>query len=80
MLIYVETLHGCLCCEQRSHQILNKSNNVTFEVRPLYKMMRCSTLGNGDIQMKFGKSDCLTLKAPITTAAEDKFCDVFPNF
>ena len=22
----------------------------------------------------------LTLKAPITTAADDKFCDVFPNF
>ena len=21
-----------------------------------------------------------TLKAPITTAAEDKFCDIFPNF
>ena len=22
----------------------------------------------------------LTLKAPITTAADDKFCDIFPNF
>ena len=22
----------------------------------------------------------LTLKTPITTAAEDKFCDIFPNF
>ena len=21
-----------------------------------------------------------TLKAPITTAADDKFCDIFPNF
>ena len=24
--------------------------------------------------------DGLTLKAPITTSAEDKFCDIFPNF
>ena len=23
---------------------------------------------------------CLTLKAPITTAADDKFCDIFSNF
>ena len=22
----------------------------------------------------------LTLKAPITTAADDKFCNIFPNF
>ena len=22
----------------------------------------------------------LTLKAPFTTAADDKFCDIFPNF
>ena len=22
----------------------------------------------------------LTLKAPITTAADDKFCEIFPNF
>ena len=22
----------------------------------------------------------LTLKAPITTAADEKFCDIFPNF
>ena len=22
----------------------------------------------------------LTLKAPITTTADDKFCDIFPNF
>ena len=22
----------------------------------------------------------LSLKAPITTAADDKFCDIFPNF
>ena len=26
------------------------------------------------------KSHDLTLKAPITTAADDKFCDIFPNF
>ena len=25
-------------------------------------------------------SNKLTLKAPITTAAADKFCDIFPNF
>ena len=24
--------------------------------------------------------DALTLKAPITTAADDKFSDIFPNF
>ena len=24
--------------------------------------------------------DFLTLKAPITTAADNKFCDIFPNF
>ena len=24
--------------------------------------------------------ETLTLKAPITTAADDKFCDIFPNF
>ena len=26
------------------------------------------------------KRGTLTLKAPITTAADDKFCDIFPNF
>ena len=25
-------------------------------------------------------SSQLALKAPITTAADDKFCDIFPNF
>ena len=32
----------------------------------------CSDAAN-DIQF-------LTLKAPITTAADDKFCDIFPSF
>ena len=27
-----------------------------------------------------GHDKMLTLKAPITTAADDKFCDIFPNF
>ena len=53
---YVETLNGCLCHGQRSYQILN--NNITFEVRSLDKMMRCSTLGNSDIQMEFSSYDC----------------------
>ena len=26
---------------------------ITFEVRPMYKMMRCSALENGDIPMRF---------------------------
>ena len=26
------------------------------------------------------KSSLLSLKAPITTAADDKFCDIFPQF
>ena len=26
------------------------------------------------------KSSALTLEAPITSAADDKFCDIFPNF
>ena len=32
--------------------------------------------------MKFAsdKFHVLTLKAPITTAADDKFCDILPNF
>ena len=25
-------------------------------------------------------ANVLTLKAPITTAVDDKFCDIFPNF
>ena len=53
---YAETLYGCLCHGHRSYQILN--NNVTFEVKSLYKMMRCSTLGNSDIQMEFRNCDC----------------------
>ena len=28
----------------------------------------------------FHLSPILTLKAPIRTAADDKFCDIFPNF
>ena len=28
----------------------------------------------------YGDGKTLTLKAPITTAADDKFCDIFPNF
>ena len=36
---------------------------------------------DGDIVAASG-NQCkyLTLKAPITTAADDKFCDIFPNF
>ena len=26
------------------------------------------------------EAEVLTLKAPIMTAADDKFCDIFPNF
>ena len=33
--------------------------------------------------VKFGsviEQDLLTLKAPITTLADDEFCNIFPNF
>ena len=30
--------------------------------------------------VKFQKLHMLTLLAPITTAADEKFCDIFPNF
>ena len=30
--------------------------------------------------LRFYCIEFLTLKAPITTAADDKFCEIFPNF
>ena len=32
------------------------------------------------IMITFLQCDQLTLKAPITTAADDKFCDIYPSF
>ena len=29
---------------------------------------------------KMKRANTLTLKVPITTAADNKFCDIFPNF
>ena len=40
-------------------------------------------LKSGHLELRFSVYtlwDILTLKEPITTAADDKFCDVFPNF
>ena len=43
-------------------------------------LQRCSTLGP-QIKLVFNKLfSFLTLKAPITTAADDKFCDIFQIF
>ena len=30
--------------------------------------------------MNLPKIECISLKAPITTAADNKFCDIFPFF
>ena len=32
------------------------------------------------VHIKFSENPALALKAPITTAADDTFCDIFSNF
>ena len=35
---------------------------------------------DGQVAILDIRTECLTLNGPITTAADDKFCDIFPNF
>ena len=39
-----------------------------------------TTADDNKIMKCFPACKKLTLKTPITTAADDKFCDIFPNF
>ena len=71
------------------------SKHVSFEIKLIRKPWKNRTkkrltsnspfLGSSDklyseIQKTLLQYYPLTLKAPITTAADDKFCDIFPNF
>ena len=51
-----ETLCGCLLGLTEITQIL--SNVVTFEVRPLCNMTRCTALWKSDIPIKIRHYDC----------------------
>ena len=45
--------------------------------------MKLPKLNNANMSVLTSPNDyvqILNLKAPITTAADDKFCDIFPNF
>ena len=69
-----------------SHKPIDKSmklKNISQPKHMLWVLKRIvSTSTKTMDKNKFHKkcSLILTLKAPITTAADDKFCDIFPNF
>ena len=55
-----------LCPQDQDRKV--SANSVTIRVTTLCKKL------SGYREL------LLTLKAPITDAADDKFCDIFPNF
>ena len=60
----------------RFRKKLVRANSVDPGYEPSYQDLLC-------LYRPISKSvmlKCLTLKAPITTAADDKFCSIFPIF
>ena len=50
-------------------------SSLTYsKLKHLFFFFKISSVAN------YGIGRTLTLKAPITTVADDKFCDIFPNF
>ena len=80
-----ELKSACLEHSQNGH-LVNESTNFVRKALaetiwksewPLVSVsIRCII----DIIFQFRQNETLTLKAPITTAADDKFCATFPNF
>ena len=58
---------------------LNKTPGCHKLTKGLYKENSVRARYREDLE-KLSFLEMLTLKAPITTAADDKFCDIFPNF
>ena len=61
---------GCLRTRVRKQPIIA----LYFESETVFKFY------NLEARLKDQRGLILTLKAPITTAADDKYCDFFPDF
>ena len=67
-----------MCMERSGLSTLGLRRGVCMERNGLSSLgLRRCVYGT---KLAGGYEDSLTLKAPITTAADDKFCDIFPNF
>ena len=62
-------------------ELNSKSNKICCLVVFVFPRFRKSEAFNViSLCLERYRTELLTLKAPITTAADDKFCDNFPNF
>ena len=56
-------------------------NQITFKIIKFINPLFWSSIPIQNLSIQFSlRNYLLTLKAPITTAADDKFCDIFPSF
>ena len=61
------------------HKQCEQQQTMNQQQQQNYRLRRGSSLSHS-VCVWGGGGGALTLKAPITTAADDKFCDIFPNF